>query len=130
MLDVTANQILAAKEIDAPLEPASLTKLMTIYLTFSALDSGRLALGDSLPVSASALNAPPTKMGLPPGERVPLLVLHGEADPLVPVEGGHDTAASIPGARIRTIPGWGHDLPLDLVDTLAEEIAGHARVAD
>jgi D-alanyl-D-alanine carboxypeptidase len=43
---------------------------MTIYLTFSALDSGRLALGDSLPVSASALNAPPTKMGLPPGGTV------------------------------------------------------------
>ena len=46
--------------------PASLTKLMTIYLTFSALESGRLSLGDGLPVSLNALNAPPTKMGLPP----------------------------------------------------------------
>ena len=63
------------------------------------------------------------------GITAPTLVLHGEADPLVPVEGGHDTAASIPGARIRTIPGWGHDLPLDLVDTLADEIAGHAKAA-
>lgn len=63
------------------------------------------------------------------GITAPTLVLHGEADPLVPVEGGHDTAASIPGARIRTIPGWGHDLPLELVDTLAGEIAGHAKVA-
>ena len=63
------------------------------------------------------------------GITAPTLVLHGEADPLVPVEGGRDTAASIPGARIRTLPGWGHDLPLELVDTLADEIAGHARAA-
>jgi D-alanyl-D-alanine carboxypeptidase len=43
---------------------------MTIYLTFSALDSGRLSLGDALPVSINALNAPPTKIGLPPGGTV------------------------------------------------------------
>ena len=63
------------------------------------------------------------------GITAPTLVLHGEADPLVPVEGGRDTAASIPGARIRTLPGWGHDLPLELVDTLAGEIADHAKAA-
>ena len=50
--------------------PASLTKLMTLYLTFSALDSGRLSLGDSLAVSINALNAPPTKMGMVPGGSV------------------------------------------------------------
>lgn len=63
------------------------------------------------------------------GITVPTLVLHGEDDPLVPCEGGRDTAATIPGARIRTIPGWGHDLPLELVDELAAEIAGNARAA-
>ena len=57
---------------------------------------------------------------------VPTLVLHGEDDPLVPCAGGHDTAACIPNAEIRTIPGWGHDLPLELVDRLAGEIADHA----
>jgi D-alanyl-D-alanine carboxypeptidase len=40
---------------------------MTLYLTFSALDSGRLSLGDALPVSVNALNAPPTKMGMTGG---------------------------------------------------------------
>ncbi len=59
----------------------------------------------------------------------PTLVLHGEDDPLVRVEGGRDTAAAIPGARLSTIPGWGHDLPLELVGRLADEIAGHARSA-
>ncbi|WP_324828620.1 alpha/beta fold hydrolase [Qipengyuania zhejiangensis] len=58
---------------------------------------------------------------------VPTLVLHGEDDPLVPVEGGRDTAASIPGAKLKTIPGWGHDLPLELVDEVADAIADHAR---
>ena len=61
--------------------------------------------------------------------RVPTLVLHGEDDPLVPVEGGRDTAASIPGAKIKTIPGWGHDLPLELVDEVAGAIAEHAKAA-
>ncbi len=60
---------------------------------------------------------------------VPTLVLHGEDDPLVPVEGGRDTAATIPGAKIKTIPGWGHDLPLELVDQLAADIAAHAKAA-
>lgn len=57
---------------------------------------------------------------------VPTLVLHGEADPLVRPEGGRDTAAAIPGARLKTIPGWGHDLPAELVDELADTIAEHA----
>ena len=63
------------------------------------------------------------------GITVPTLVLHGEDDPLVPCEGGRDTAACIPDAKIRTLPGWGHDLPLELVDELAAEIAGHAKAS-
>lgn len=57
---------------------------------------------------------------------VPTLVLHGEDDPLVKLEAGKDTAAHIPGAKLVTIPGWGHDLPLELIDQLADEIAAHA----
>jgi len=43
--------------------------------------------------------------------KVPTLVIHGTDDPLVPVEGGKDTAKSIPGARMILIEGMGHDLP-------------------
>ena len=57
----------------------------------------------------------------------PTLVIHGEVDPLVPVEGGKDTAAAIPGATLLTIPGMGHDLPLELVDRIADAIAGVAK---
>ncbi|MEX0342361.1 MAG: alpha/beta fold hydrolase [Erythrobacter sp.] len=60
---------------------------------------------------------------------VPTLVLHGEDDPLVPCEGGRDTAAAIPGARLKTIAGWGHDLPLELVDEVAGTIADHAKAS-
>jgi pimeloyl-ACP methyl ester carboxylesterase len=59
----------------------------------------------------------------------PTLVLHGEADPLVKLPAGEDTARAIPGARLVTIPGWGHDVPVDLVDRLADEIADHAKAA-
>jgi len=59
--------------------------------------------------------------------RVPTLVLHGEDDPLVKVQAGEDTARHIPGARLVTIPGWGHDIPVPLVPRIAEEIVAHAR---
>ena len=67
IVDATSGRELASDRADELRHPASVTKLMTIYLTFSALDSGRLSLGDGLPVSVNALNAPPTKMGMTPG---------------------------------------------------------------
>ncbi len=59
----------------------------------------------------------------------PCLVIHGEDDPLIPVEGGRDTAARIPGAAFHSIPGMGHDIPLELVPALVELIADHAKRA-
>ncbi|MGE0280000.1 MAG: alpha/beta fold hydrolase [Rhizobiaceae bacterium] len=61
--------------------------------------------------------------------RVPTLVLHGEDDPLVPVEGGRDTARHVPGAKLTTIPGWGHDLPAALVPRLVAAVAEHCKAA-
>ncbi|MBI1213208.1 MAG: alpha/beta fold hydrolase [Alphaproteobacteria bacterium] len=54
--------------------------------------------------------------------KAPALVIHGEADPLVPIEGGRDTAASIPGARLVTVPYMGHDFSQKLVPTYIREI--------
>ena len=61
--------------------------------------------------------------------KVPTLVIHGTDDPLVPVDGGRDTAASIPGARLEEIPGMGHDLPTPLIGKITDLIAEHARSA-
>ncbi|MCA3178417.1 MAG: alpha/beta fold hydrolase [Burkholderiaceae bacterium] len=60
---------------------------------------------------------------------VPTLVIHGEADPLVPIGAGRDTAANIPGATFRPIPGMGHDLPEALVPRLVDEIVAHCGAA-
>jgi pimeloyl-ACP methyl ester carboxylesterase len=59
--------------------------------------------------------------------RVPTLVMHGEADPLIKLPAAEDTAAAIPGARLVTFPGWGHDFPIPLIPRIATEIAAHAR---
>src|SRR5258708_23383448 len=70
VVDAMSGRDLLSDQPDELRHPASLTKLMTLYLTFSALDSGRLSLGDGLVVSITALNAPPTKMGTVPGGTV------------------------------------------------------------
>jgi len=58
---------------------------------------------------------------------VPTLVIHGKDDNLVRVEGGIDTAKSVPGARLELIEGMGHDLPDGLCPKFLELIVGHAR---
>lgn len=62
--------------------------------------------------------------------RAPTLVLHGSDDPLVPLAGGEDTAAAVPGARLRIVPGMGHFLPEALVPLLVDEIARHCLAAE
>jgi proline iminopeptidase len=59
----------------------------------------------------------------------PTLVIHGDADPLVPVAHGEDTAAKIPGATLKIIRGMGHDLPPALLPQLTELIAAHCAAA-
>ena len=54
LMDVTAGQILASKDVDAPVEPASLTKLMSAYLVVDALKAKKITLTQTLPVSQRA----------------------------------------------------------------------------
>jgi pimeloyl-ACP methyl ester carboxylesterase len=58
--------------------------------------------------------------------RIPTLVVHGDADPLVPVECGKDTANAIPGAELVIIEGMGHDLPVAVAPKIVQAIAHHA----
>ena len=58
---------------------------------------------------------------------VPTLVLHGEDDPLLPVECGRDVAALVPGAKIETFPGWGHDVPEQMVPKLVSSISSFCK---
>jgi len=58
--------------------------------------------------------------------KVPTLVIHGDADPLIPVEAGKDTSEAIPGARLEIIQGMGHALPRSLWPKLIDLIWNHA----
>lgn len=72
LLDVTANQILASRELDMPVEPASLTKLMSAYLVFDALKSKKIDIKQSLGVSERASKMPGSRMFIDPKMKVPV----------------------------------------------------------
>lgn len=70
VIDAESGRILHAIDPDSPRHPASLTKMMTLYLTFQAIETGRLRLDQSLPVSANAAEQSPSKLGLHRGRRI------------------------------------------------------------
>lgn len=72
LIDVTANQILASKNIDAPIEPASLTKLMSAYVVFDALKAKKIDLKQTMPVSERAWKMPGSRMFIDPKMQVPV----------------------------------------------------------
>ncbi len=72
LVDVTANQVLASREADVPVEPASLTKLMTAYLVFDALKARKLTLTQAVPVSERAWKMPGSRMFIDPKMQVPV----------------------------------------------------------
>jgi len=70
LLDVTSNQILAAKDADMSVEPASLTKLMTAYVVFDALRAKKITLDQTFPVSERAWKMPGSRMFIDPKMQV------------------------------------------------------------
>lgn len=70
VVDATSGRVLGQVNADARNYPASLTKMMTLYLTFRELKAGRLTLADRLPVSAWAAGRAPTKLGLRRGQAI------------------------------------------------------------
>jgi D-alanyl-D-alanine carboxypeptidase len=70
VIDGNSGAVLQASNPDALRHPASLTKVMTLYLLFERLDAGRLKLDSPLPVSEHASEQDPTKLGLKPGQSI------------------------------------------------------------
>lgn len=70
VVDVSSGRTLFNANSEAPRYPASLTKMMTLYMLFEAMESGRISKTTQIPVSAYAASRPPTKMGLRPGETI------------------------------------------------------------
>ena len=72
LLDYRSGEVLAARNADDSVIPASLTKMMTLYLTFRAVTAGQLDLSSRIKVSSRAAGMPPTKLGLRAGDTIPV----------------------------------------------------------
>nr|WP_298413330.1 D-alanyl-D-alanine carboxypeptidase [uncultured Halomonas sp.] len=70
VLDVESGEVLSASNADAPRYPASLTKMMTLYLLFEAMEDNTLTLEDTFTVSSNAAAQPPSKLWVRPGDKV------------------------------------------------------------
>ena len=70
VIDANNGQVLFARNADARRYPASLTKMMTLYLVFEALEAGRISKTSRIPVSAKAAAEPPSKIGLRAGSSI------------------------------------------------------------
>ncbi len=77
-----------------------------------------------------AVGASDDRVALLKGIRVPTLVIHGTADPLIPIACGRETAQLVPNAVMHEIDGMGHDLPDQLNDRLGELIACHCHAVE
>lgn len=70
MIDAETGKVLYSSNADEQRYPASLTKMMTLYITFNALDKGIISMDDKFPVSRTAANRSPSKLGLKAGETI------------------------------------------------------------
>ena len=70
IVDAQTGNVISAVNADEPRYPASLTKMMTLYMLFEALRDRRISLTQLVPVSAHAASMSPTKLGLTPGTRI------------------------------------------------------------
>ncbi|MFN3644014.1 MAG: D-alanyl-D-alanine carboxypeptidase family protein [Gemmobacter sp.] len=70
VMDARTGQVLHAQNADARLHPASLTKMMTLYVTFDAIRRGEISLDTMVTVSAKAAAEPPSRLGLRAGQRI------------------------------------------------------------
>ena len=70
VVDANSGAVMQATNADSPRHPASLTKIMTLYLLFERLEQGKIKLTTDLPVSAHAAMQAPSKLGLKPGESI------------------------------------------------------------
>ena len=91
VVDANSGEVLFAKSADGQRYPASITKVMTLYLAFEAVSAGRLSLNDQLVVSPRAAAQAPTKLGLRAGESITV----ADAMHAVAVKSANDMAVAL-----------------------------------
>ena len=91
VLDATTGEVLHAVNADTRNYPASLTKMMTLYLMFEALDDGRMHLKDRIVMSHRAARQPPSRLGLKPGKSLSV----EDAIRALAIKSANDVAAAV-----------------------------------
>ncbi len=91
IVDAKTGEVLYAKRADSPRYPASITKVMTLYLTFEALASGKLRLDDRVPFSPRATAQAPTKLGVRAGDSITV----SEAMQAMAIKSANDVAVAM-----------------------------------
>ena len=103
LMDARTGETLYAENADTPLPPASLTKMMTLYITFQEIQAGRLSLDSMITVSPNAANQAPSRLGLKAGQKIALRYLIRAAA----VKSANDAAAAIGDALAGSPEKWG-----------------------
>lgn len=91
VIDARTGEVLHSRNADTRLHPASLTKMMTLYIAFEAVENGEISLDTMVRVSAKAAAEPPSKLGLRAGQRIKLRYLIRAAA----VKSANDAATAI-----------------------------------
>jgi D-alanyl-D-alanine carboxypeptidase (penicillin-binding protein 5/6) len=91
VVDAKTGEVLYAQQADSPRYPASITKVMTLYLTFEAIANGSLSPNDMITVSPRAAAQAPTKLGLRPGQTISVV----DAMTAVAVKSANDMAVAL-----------------------------------
>ena len=103
LMDARTGETLFSQNADTPLAPASLTKMMTLYITFSEIQAGHLSLDTMITVSKNAANQAPSRLGLKAGQKIALRYLIRAAA----VKSANDAAAAIGDAIAGSPEKWG-----------------------
>ncbi|WP_240473696.1 D-alanyl-D-alanine carboxypeptidase family protein [Thioclava pacifica] len=91
VMDMRTGEVLYSKNADTPLHPASLTKMMTLYITFQAIEHGEISLDEMVTVTKHAASQPPSRLGLRPGQKIAVRYLIRAAA----IKSANDAAAAL-----------------------------------
>ncbi|MEX0337985.1 MAG: D-alanyl-D-alanine carboxypeptidase family protein, partial [Arenibacterium sp.] len=75
VIDARTGEVLHSRNAETRLHPASLTKMMTLYIAFEAVRNGEITMDTKVRISKHAASEPPSKLGLKPGQRIALRYL-------------------------------------------------------
>ncbi|MBI1170308.1 D-alanyl-D-alanine carboxypeptidase [bacterium] len=102
-MDARTGETLYSQNADTPLKPASLTKMMTLYITFQEIEAGHVSLDTMVTVSRNAANQAPSRLGLQAGQKIALRYLIRAAA----VKSANDAAAAIGDYFAGSPEKWG-----------------------